>query len=216
MDGIRNIAGERTSTLKIGDKTYTLTPQILAEYGERESYILSLKPNPLTVLAALPPLPPTPEAPVPPEVKEGAEAAAAYVPKLRAYKQAKARHDQLVTARARLEDRAWREATRPAVVTMEEDSLFDNSVHGLGWRLYRGLRAHHPEIDSVQAALDLIEQIGDLRAVRTAVQQAEEKDLLGNSDGPADGPAKAGESLGQPSIDPSQTATDGVGTSSIA
>jgi hypothetical protein len=186
MDGIRNIAGRRTVSLQIDGKTYTLEPMVLAEYAEREAYILGLKPNPLEVLASLPPLPPEPQVPVPPDPEEGAEGAAAYMPKLAEYQRQKAHWEQCVAQRARLEDRAWKEANRPRCVSIEDEQHFDQSLHGIAWRLYRALRRHHPEVNGVQAALDLIERAGNskLGQIVAAVDQAEERDILGNSDPP--------------------------------
>ena len=188
MDGIRNIAGRRTAQIEIDGNKYTVEPMVLAEYAERESYILRLKPNPLEVLASLPPLPPAPQVPVPPDVKDGAEGAAAYRPKLAAYQAEKARYEQLVSQRARLEERAWKEATRPRCVTVEEEQQFDNSLHGIAWRLYRSLRRNHPEIDGVQAALDLIERAGNsnLAHIVETLDHAEERDIVGNSGAPTE------------------------------
>ena len=188
MDGIRNIAGRRTAQIQIDGQTYTVEPMVLAEYAERESYILALKPNPLDVIASLPPLPPEPQVPVPPDSKQGAEGAAAYRPKLAAYQREKAQYEQLLAQRARLEERAWKEATKPRCVTVEEEQQFDNSLHGIAWRLYRSLRRNHPEIDGVQAALDLIERAGNqkLGQIVATLDQAEERDILGNSAAPTE------------------------------
>lgn len=149
MDGISNLSGDRTAHITIGGKRYTLRPQVLAEYAERERYILSLKPNPIEVAAKSPP-----------EVR-----------------------DQLL-------ERAWSEATRPQIVTMDEESRFDASMHGIAWRFWRAVRRDHPEVAGVQDALDLIETLGNDRfgILLDALSEAEEKDILGNSDGRKAGP----------------------------
>ena len=146
MDGISHLAGERVTKLKLGDREYTLTTQTLAEYSEREQYILSLKPDPLALLSRIP-------GDIPAEL------------------------------RSQLQERAWREASLPRVVSMEDEAAFDGSLRGMGWRLWRALRKHHPEIDSVDKAVDLIEEAGAeaVDAARRAIDRAEEKDLLGNS-----------------------------------
>lgn len=150
MDGISNIAGTRTASLRVGDKTYTLAPKVLAEYGERERYILSLCPSPFEALGKLP-------------------------------------ADFPADARARLERLALEAATKPQFIALDEDAAFDQSLHGIAWRLWRALRTNHPEIDGVQAALDLIEAAGQQRLAEIAdkLDGAEEKDALKNSAGPA-------------------------------
>lgn len=203
MDGIRNIAGRRTARLTVNGKAYTVEPQVLAEYAERESYILALKPHPLDVIEHLPPLPAAPQVPDPPDPQAGAEGAKAYAPKLAAFQRAKAVYDHHVATRARLESRAWSEAMRPRIVTVEDEQHFDSSLHGIAWRLWRAVRKHHPEINSVQAALDLIESAGTpaLPNIVEALEQAEEKDILGNSASPTDqvGDQPADASRGQSS-----------------
>lgn len=144
MDGLHNIAGDRTTTLTVGGKTYTLTTQILRDYAEREAYILEHRDNPFALLD--------------------------YVPD--------SRKDEAF-------DRAWKEAKLAKFVPLEEEKLFDSSMRGIGWRLWRALRDHHPEIDSVQAALDLIERAGNemFGTIVDKLDGSEEKDILGNSNG---------------------------------
>jgi hypothetical protein len=91
--------------------------------------------------------------------------------------------------RERLEERAWKEASRVQVVSLEDEAAFDNSLHGKAWRLWRSMRKYHPEINSVETAMQFMEAVGMQEAakVEAALDRSEEKDLLGNS--PASGTA---------------------------
>jgi len=210
MQGSSSFTGEQTSTITIAGKEYTSTTRVLSNYGDRERYILSLKPSPMSVIENLEPLPDAPTIPIPPDVKEGSEAATKYGKELASYQQAKRSHDQAVAIRARLETKAWNESMRPRVVTLEEDQLFDSSLHGIAFRLWRSLRDHHPEVNSVQAALDLIESHGShrLAEIVSELDRTDEEDKIKNSDGPqADGP-ETNVSRGH---DSTQTSADDIG-----
>lgn len=99
--------------------------------------------------------------------------------------------------RQKLEDRIFRDAQRPQVVSIEDEAAFDNSIRGQGWRLWRALRKHHPEIDSVDKAIQLMEQAGAeaLEETKRKLDRSEEKDLLGNS--PASGTKTPDKTQGQ-------------------
>jgi hypothetical protein len=165
MDGIANVAGVRTVPLKIGEKVYTLTPMVLSEYGEREAYILSLRPDPWERLKTIP-------------------------ENLPEWSREKVLQQIM--------DDVNREARMPQIVTMAEETRFDQSLHGIGWRLMRSLRKHHPEIDTVEKALALIEQAGSdrLAEIDAKLSLSEEKDLLGKSTSPAQAPAATGAANG--------------------
>lgn len=185
MDGISNIAGERTTTLEHQGKIYTLTAMGLSQYAERENYILSRKPNPFDQISGLPVLPDSPAVPVPPDAGCTATEREAYKEKLTAYFEAKRRHDDAVMTRLRFEEAIRKEAGLPRFATFDDDARFDASLHGVGWRLWRALRNHHPEIDSVQAALDLLGDLGPSRfqEVIRKLERTEERDILPNSSG---------------------------------
>lgn len=185
MDGLVNVAGKRTVTFELNGKTYTMTPKVLDEYAERERYILNLKPHPLTLLDQLTPLPPPPTMPIPPDNLTDIAALKKHRDEIARYQQDKLNHDAAINRREKLEQSLRKEAMRPQVVSFEDDQLFDQSLHGIAFKLWRALRDHHPEIDSVQAALSLLEQIGDQRLVEinSKLDLAEEKDTLGNSNG---------------------------------
>lgn len=205
MDGIRNVGGTKTTQATFAGQTWTLRTQLMARYSERENYILSLKPNPLKLVERLPPLPSPPTPPIPLDPGASPEQHAAASRELATYQKAKQEHDELVSTRKRIERTAWSEAQRPQVVTFEDETAFDNSLHGIAWRLWIALRDHHPEIDSVQAAINLIERTGskNIASIIDALSQSEERDLQGNSSAPMSG------SLGASSTPASPGATAG-------
>lgn len=182
MDGISNIAGGRTNTIEHRGKTYTLTAMGLSNYAERESYILSHKPNPLEMLFQLPVLPEPPAIPIPPDPGCAPAERTAYGEALGKYQAAKRQHEDAVATRIRFEEAIRKEASLPRFVTFDDDARFDASLHGVGWRLWRALRGHHPEIASVQAALDLLNELGTARfqEVIRKLEHTEERDLLPN------------------------------------
>ncbi len=59
----------------------------------------------------------------------------------------------------------WRAAMNQAVaartVTAEEASAFENSVDGLAWKVWQCLKQDHPEIDSMDAARQLLIAAGE-------------------------------------------------------
>lgn len=217
MEGARNIFGKRTSEFTVDGKTYTLSPRTLDNYAERESYICSLKPHPLQVIEGLPPLPPAPELVPPLQAVHSQAERAEHARKLAAYQTAKERHDSLVKQRKQLEDRAWAEANRPRVATFEDVNRFDQSWHGYCYGLWMSLRDNHPELDSVQDVMDLLEHAKavQLEEVSEALAQAEEKDLLGNST-PAAGEGSDVGQLGDGSLPLSPLDTGGAPTQSAS
>ncbi len=110
-----------------------------------------------------------------------------------------------------LQESMLKVASRPAFVTQEEEQSFDESLHGVAWRLWRAMRDHHEEFglisngqpaayrapngrsysmtpeDGIQALLDFMESIGNekLSELQAAADASEEKDILGNSSGSA-------------------------------
>lgn len=209
MDGIRNIAGRRTVKRVIAGKEYTLSPKVLGQYADREDYILALKPHPLDVIASMAPVgePPPLVAPLGPGAT--AEQHAQQSIKTADYKRRKREYDERLSCRQRLERMAWEESLRPRVVSLADDQAFDQSLHGIGFRLWKALERDHPEINSVQAALDLIEAHGlsHMADITQSLDVAEEKDILGNSI--AAGPGPAAESPGATSTPQSPTDMDG-------
>lgn len=211
MDGLVNIAGKRTQTFDLNGKTYTMVPKILADYAEREKYILSLKPHPLELLDQLPPLPESPPLPVPPDNLNNTDALKLHRDQVADYHREKARHDAAVARRERLEAALRREAARPQVVSFEDDREFDQSLHGIAFKLWRSIRENHPEIDGVQAALDLLEQMGEARLgeINNKLDLVDEKDILGNSSGSGGPSPGQAEFPGDTSTAPSVNGTDG-------
>lgn len=188
-EGLANIAGARKPTLTINGRVYTLKPMVLGEYAEREAYILSRKPSPFEALEKLPPIPERPQ----PVIRGSGESHEAYATRRHEYTKAVEQHEHQKRLRDELTKIAFQQAMQPQFVSIEEDNAFDNSLHGIAWKLWRALRDNHPEIDGVQAALDLLEEAGDeaLKDITEKLDQSEEKDLLGNSDGPNQGPQES-------------------------
>jgi hypothetical protein len=79
-------------------------------------------------------------------------------------------------------DAAMRQAMAGRNVSAHEVADFENSVTGVAWKLWKCVQADHPEIDSVEKALLLIDSAGEhrfeeiLRAVQLGTGEAE----LGN------------------------------------
>lgn len=181
MDGISNITGVRHNTIVIDDKKYHLKPKVLDDYAERESYICSLKPNPLLIIESLPLLE---ERPLP-IMRANGEAMDAYNLRLAAHKRKTKEIDAKHEARQLMIDRAMIEASKPKICSFDDENAFDSSLHGIAWKFWRALREDHPEIDSVQAAMSLIEKAGTaaLKDINAKLDITEEKDILKNSDG---------------------------------
>lgn len=214
--GHANIAG-RTHSITIGGTTYTLKPKVLDEYAEREEYILSRTPNPLLLLSDLPELPAAPVQPVPPDTGATDVEVAEFSQKLAAYQRQKRTFEQQVAQRVRLEQQAWQEAKRPRFVSFEDEQLFDRSLHGIAWRFWRAVRENHPEVNGVQAALLLIQKMGDARLpeLMRLLEKSEEKDLLGNSSAVTQAAANS-ELPGDTSTPSSHTTTAGDQTQSAS
>lgn len=189
MDGIHNVAGGRSNKITIAGKEYTLTPMTLDQYAERERYILSLKPHPLSVIESAPAPPPPPQVPVPPDANCTPQERSAYGLALQRHASERQQYESAMQVRQQFMAMLRDECLKPRVVSLSEDAAFDQSLHGIGYRLWRSLRGHHPEINSVQAALLLLEKAGSsrLQEVRSKLDESEEKDILGNSEALAAG-----------------------------
>lgn len=53
-DGLRNLIGEKTVTLEVGDKVYTMSTAVMADHAEKEAYIHSLRPSLMSLLSQIP------------------------------------------------------------------------------------------------------------------------------------------------------------------
>lgn len=84
-------------------------------------------------------------------------------------------------------DAAMREWRRGNFVTAEEDLEFKRSMHGRAYDFWRAVQPNHPEIDTLQKAVTLLEQ-GLIEEgqdqIATAMAQVREEDILPNSDPP--------------------------------
>lgn len=83
-------------------------------------------------------------------------------------------------------DAAMKAAMSSRVVSAEEMSAFGNSPRGIAWMLWKLLEQDHPEFNSVERAIELMERIGPERA-----QEIQMKVNI------ASGEADAGKSSGQ-------------------
>lgn len=184
MDGLHNVTAIQFNTLEHAGKTYKLAVLGLNGYAEKEAYIIAHKPSPLAIMNDLPPLPEPPRLPIPPDVTE-VDKRQEYGKQLEMYYAAKRSYDDALASRLRMEEGLRKDSQAPRFVSFEEEARFDASLHGIGWRLWRALRGNHPEIDSVQAALNLIHELGPGRfqEVISKLDVAEEKELLGKSGG---------------------------------
>lgn len=101
-------------------------------------------------------------------------------------------------------DAIWRVAMDRAItartVTQEDAEAFENSVDGLSWKLWQCLKDNHPEINSLDAARDLLIAAGEdnFQKLAMSVQVASGEADLGKSTGQAEAEAEA---AGQPSTD---------------
>ena len=94
-------------------------------------------------------------------------------------------------------DAIWKAAMERAVanriVTSAEAKAFEDSVDGLAWKMWHCLKKEHPEIDSIEAARNLLIEAGEAhfellaRATEVASGEAE----LGKSSGQAVGGQEA-------------------------
>lgn len=102
-------------------------------------------------------------------------------------------------------DAVWRAAMNQAVaarvVTAEAAAEFENSVNGLAWKLWQCMREDNPEINSMEAARDLLIKAGE-----------EHFEYLARSTELASGEADLKKSSGQVE----ETEADPAGLSSIA
>ena len=84
---------------------------------------------------------------------------------------------------------AMREWRRWQFVTYEEDQEFAKSMHGRAYDFWKAAEPRHPEINSLQKAVSLIErglfEEGKLAEFDLAMQAVKEADILGNSAPPA-------------------------------
>ena len=90
-------------------------------------------------------------------------------------------------------DAIWKAAMSAAItsrtVSPAEMSDFENSVDGLCWKIWQSLRQDHPEIDSVEAAKDLLVRAGEAgefemvaRTVEITSGEADLKKSTGQAD----------------------------------
>ncbi len=206
-DGLDKLIGDRVVTLTLNGREYRISTAVLADHAEKESHIHSLRPPLRDLLRQIP-------VDLDARVMQG------------------------------LQESVLKVASRPAFISQDEEMEFDASLHGVAWRLWRGMRDHHEEFglitngqpveyrapngraysmtpaDGVQAMLDFMERIGNekLTELQAAVDEAEEKDILGNSSGSAKKPAtrraRTTASRGHKSSEDSVKSTDGHGTKS--
>ena len=82
-------------------------------------------------------------------------------------------------------DAAMRQAVKGRTVTAQEAAEFENSIRGLAWKLWKCLEQDHPEIDSVDAAIDLLTQAGTehLERIARTVELGSGEADLGKSSG---------------------------------
>jgi len=62
-------------------------------------------------------------------------------------------------------DAAFKAVMNNRTVSLEEISAFENSVRGRAWKLWKCVEKDHPEIDTLDKALELLTQIGPERAL---------------------------------------------------
>lgn len=105
-------------------------------------------------------------------------------------------------------DAAMRAVMANRNVTTQEMSDFENSIRGYAWKLWKCLEQDHPEVDSLDKALALLEKIGPARAaevdakLRVATGEAD----MGKSSGPT--PATEQGLDGQPCTSNCSNTTD--------
>lgn len=63
----------------------------------------------------------------------------------------------------------WDAAMRAVIsqrktATVQEMTDFESSILGFAWKLWQCVRVDHPEVDSIERALELLEEIGPERA----------------------------------------------------
>jgi hypothetical protein len=84
-------------------------------------------------------------------------------------------------------DAAMRAVMANRCVSTAEMASFENSVRGYAWKLWKCVEKDHPEIDTIDKALELLERIGPQRAaeVDAKLRVASGEADLGKSSGPA-------------------------------
>jgi len=170
----------RVATITVDGKQYTLVPNTLGDYRARERYIHGLKKDPFEVLQrrqetlACKPLAQLDQ--VQAELRECtaelqkektiAVAVQRLGKSIDALAEAVASQTTTLATEA---ERAWKRAMAPAVVSIADEMAFDQSMHGIAYRVWRAMQVHHSdEFDSdpekgVQQALDWIEKVGNAR-----------------------------------------------------
>lgn len=108
-------------------------------------------------------------------------------------------------------DAAMKQAVSGRTVTAEEASAFENSVNGLSWKVWQCMKRDHAEIDSVEAARNLLLEAGEKHFDRIAseVEIGSGEADLKNSDGPEVTTPGETDQVGQSSTDSSPKFTDG-------
>jgi hypothetical protein len=102
-------------------------------------------------------------------------------------------------------DAIWKVAMDRAIsartVTPDQAKDFENSFDGLAWTIWQCLKDNHPELDTIEAARDLLASVNeeDMAYLLQAIQLASGQAELGKSTGQAETEAEA---AGQPSTAP--------------
>jgi hypothetical protein len=112
-------------------------------------------------------------------------------------------------------DAAMEKAVSDRVVSTEQAKAFEDSLDGLCWKLWQCLKQDHPEINSVQAARDLMLEAGEehFEKLAYATELASGEADIKKSSGPAEDRADRVQD-GQSSTDSSPKPTDGAPTKS--
>lgn len=205
-DGLDNLIGEKTSTLSVGGKDYTVSTALMADHAEKESYINGLRPGLAELLSQIPDR-------IPAKVMQGLQETAFKV-SLRPQFVTQDEEDEFDESRHGFAWRVWR-------------SLRDHHTEfGKGGdQIYQAPNERWYSMtpaEGVQAVLSFMEfaQDFELAAIRQRVDEAEEKDIIPNSSGSVETDqnhhrAPIDESPGQESSDSlagtmdGQTATSG-------
>ena len=85
-------------------------------------------------------------------------------------------------------------ASRPLIATMVDEDRFDRSMRGLAYSIWRGLGKHHatefpqdlPIEQGIQLGADFIDWFDNVSVLADALYRIEEKDIVKNSDCPAE------------------------------
>ena len=84
------------------------------------------------------------------------------------------------------------EAAKPRIVTISQANQFEDSHLGTGYRIWQALSPKHPDefppdlpaVEGAQLGLDFIEWTGRAEELQRILNEVDETDILGNSDGP--------------------------------